>query len=37
MKAVYCEKLGLPDELVVREVPEPGAPGPDEIKVALAA
>jgi NADPH2:quinone reductase len=37
MKAVYCEKLGLPDDLVVRDVAEPGAPGQGELKVALAA
>jgi NADPH2:quinone reductase len=37
MKAVYCEKLGGPDDLVVREVPEPGAPGEGQVKVAIAA
>jgi len=37
MKAVFCEKLGTPDDLVVRDIDEPGDPGPDEIKVALAA
>ncbi len=37
MKAVYCEKLGGPEDLVVREIPEPGAPGEGEVKVALEA
>jgi len=37
MKAVYCEKLGGPDDLVVREIAEPGAPGAGEVKVALEA
>lgn len=37
MKAVYCERLGGPDELVIRDVPEPPDPGAGEIKVALAA
>jgi len=37
MKAVFCEKLGGPDDLVVREIAPPGAPGPGEVKVALAA
>ncbi len=37
MKAVFCERLGGPDDLVVKEVEEPGAPGPGQIKVALAA
>ncbi|HEY5645046.1 MAG TPA: NADPH:quinone oxidoreductase family protein [Pseudomonadales bacterium] len=37
MKAVYCETLGTPDDLVVREVDPPGPPGPTEIKVALKA
>ena len=37
MKAVFCEKLGGPDDLVVRDVAPPGAPGPGEVKVALAA
>ena len=37
MKAVYCEKLGGPDDLVVREIPEPGAPGEGQVKVAIEA
>jgi NADPH:quinone reductase len=37
MRAVVCEKLGTPSDLVVREMPDPPAPGPGEIKVALAA
>ena len=37
MKAVFCEKLEGPDALVVREVAEPGRPGPEEIKVAIEA
>ncbi len=37
MKAVFCEKLGGPDDLVVRDVPEPGAPGAGEVTVALEA
>jgi NADPH2:quinone reductase len=37
MKVVYCEKLGGPDDLVVREIAEPGAPGEGEVKVALEA
>ncbi|MEQ8858050.1 MAG: NADPH:quinone oxidoreductase family protein [Pseudomonadales bacterium] len=37
MKAVFCEKLGGPDDLVIREIDEPPSPGPGEVKVALAA
>jgi len=37
MKAVYCEKLGEPDDLVVREIEPPGAPAGDQIQVAIAA
>jgi len=37
MKAVYCEKLGGPDDLVVREIPEPAAPGDGQVKVAIEA
>ena len=37
MKAVFCEKLEGPAALVVREVAEPGRPGPEEIKVAIEA
>lgn len=36
MKAVFCEKLGGPDDLVVREVESP-LPGAGEVKVALKA
>ena len=37
MKAVYCEKLGSPDDLVLRDVPEPPAPGEGQVKVAIEA
>ncbi len=37
MRAVVCEKLGTPGDLILRELPEPPDPGPGEIKVALAA
>ncbi len=37
MKAVYCEKLGGPDDLVVRDIPEPPAPGDGQVKVAIEA
>jgi len=36
VKAVFCEKLGSPDELVLRDVTSP-APGQEEVKVALRA
>jgi NADPH2:quinone reductase len=36
MKAVFCEKLGSPDDLVLREVHSP-TPGAGEVKVALRA
>lgn len=36
MQAVFCEKLGGPDDLVLREVAAP-TPGPGEVKVALRA
>jgi len=36
MKAVLCEKLGAPDDLVIREIPSP-TPGAEEVKVALHA
>jgi NADPH2:quinone reductase len=36
MKAVFCEKLGAPDDLVVREIASP-TPGEGEVKVALRA
>lgn len=37
MKAVLCETLDGPESLVVREIDEPGDPGPGQIKVAVAA
>ena len=37
MKAVFCEKLGGPDELVVRDIPEPPKPERGQVKVAIAA
>lgn len=37
MKAVFCEKLGTPDDLVVREIDPPGVPGRGQIKVWLKA
>lgn len=36
MRAIVCEKLGGPEQLVLREVPSPTA-GPGEVKVALRA
>jgi NADPH2:quinone reductase len=36
MKAVFCAKLGSPDDLVLREVASP-VPGAGEVKVALRA
>jgi NADPH:quinone reductase len=36
MHAVFCEKLGGPEHLVLREVASP-APGPGEVKVGLRA
>ena len=36
MKAIFCEKLGGPENLVLREVASP-TPGPGEVKVALRA
>ena len=36
MKAVFCEKLGPPEDLVVREVESP-TPGEGQVKVALKA
>jgi NADPH:quinone reductase len=36
MKAVWCEKLGAPDDLVIREIPSP-TPEAGEVKVALCA
>jgi NADPH2:quinone reductase len=37
MKAVYCEKLGGPDDLVVRDIAPPGAPGDGQVQVAIQA
>ncbi|MYE12133.1 MAG: NADPH:quinone oxidoreductase family protein, partial [Gammaproteobacteria bacterium] len=37
MKGVLCEKLGTPDDLVVRDVEEPRPPGEGEVTVALEA
>jgi NADPH2:quinone reductase len=37
MKAVLCEKLGSYKDLVLRDIDEPPAPGPGEIKVAMKA
>jgi NADPH2:quinone reductase len=36
MRAIVCERLGDPEDLVLREVPSP-TPGPGEVKVALRA
>ena len=36
MKAVFCERLGTPDDLVIREVASP-EPGDGEVKVNLKA
>ena len=37
MKAVLCEKLEGPDALVVRELPDPAPPNPDQIRVHVKA
>lgn len=37
MRAIVCEKLGPPSELVLRDLPDPPDPGAGEIKVALSA
>ena len=37
MKGVFCEKLGTPDDLVVRDVADPAPPGEGEVAVALEA
>ena len=37
MKAVFCEELGTPQQLVVREIDPPPAPAEGEIKVVLGA
>ncbi|MBM3225500.1 MAG: NADPH:quinone oxidoreductase family protein [Candidatus Tectomicrobia bacterium] len=36
MQAILCEKLGNPEDLVLRDLPSP-RPGPGEVKVALHA
>jgi NADPH2:quinone reductase len=36
MRAIFCEELGDPERLVLREVPSP-TPGPGEVKIALHA
>ena len=36
MRAIFCEELGDPERLVLREVPSP-TPAPGEVKVALHA
>ena len=35
MKGVFCEVLGTPDDLVVRELDDPGRPGEGEVTVDL--
>ena len=37
MKAMVCEAFGGPEVLALREVPDPAAPGPDEIQVRIGA
>ena len=37
MKAVMVETLTGPDDVVVKEIPAPGPPGPGEVKVAILA
>lgn len=37
MRAIVCEELGPPSSLVLRDVPDPPDPGPNEIKVAVTA
>ena len=37
MKAVLCERLGGPEDLALRDVPEPAPPGAGEVAVALEA
>ncbi len=37
MKAVLCEKLGRPQDLVVREIDPPASPGQGQIRVRLEA
>ena len=35
MKGVFCEVLGTPDDLVVREVDDPDRPGEGEVAVDI--
>ena len=37
VKAVLCEKLGRPQDLVVREIDPPGPPGEGQVRVKLEA
>ena len=37
MRGVFCERLGTPDDLVVRDVDDPAPPGEGEVAVALEA
>ena len=37
MKAIFCEQHGGPENLVLREIEAPGAPGPGQIKVDIKA
>jgi len=37
MKAVYCEKHTGIDDLVIREIPAPGRPGPGELRIDIKA
>ncbi len=37
MKVVYCVKYGSHEDLEVREIDPPGAPGPGQVKVEIAA
>jgi NADPH:quinone reductase len=37
MKAVFCEMLGTPDDLVLRDIDPPGAPGEGQVKVEIKA
>lgn len=37
MKAVFCEQFGGLETITVRDVPEPGAPGHNQVRVAIRA
>ena len=37
MRAVLCREWGKPEQLAVAEVPDPGATGPGEVRLATAA